>query len=80
MLSEKSEQHFPVTVKTRPKYIKTRPEHIKTRPKYIKTRPKYIKTRPEHIRLQKRAYSEGIFAKPQDSLISLILRAILSRH
>lgn len=66
MLSEKSEQHFPVTVKTRP-------EHIKAR-------PKYIKIRPEHIRLQKRAYSEGIFAKPQDSLISLILRAILSRH
>lgn len=59
MLSEKSEQHFPVTVKTR---------------------PEHIKTRPEHIRLQQRAYSEGIFAKPQDSLISLILRAILSRH
>jgi hypothetical protein len=47
MLSEKSEQHFPVTVKTRP-------EHIKTL-------PKYIKTRAEHIRLHQRAYSEGIF-------------------
>ena len=80
MLSEKPEQHFPVTVKTRPEHIKARPGHIKARPGHIKARPKYIKIRAEHIRLQQRAYSEGIFAKPQDSLISLILRAILSRH